>query len=237
MKKKTKLLGTLTALCASLCMMVVGVLAASQVGLNVSSSVSFEAKGVYVKVKGEVLKGNDTTEPTRAEEPEGSDYYYIGYSYDAVTEQTETGETATVYDDTPVGTLSNSTIEEWQIGTVEFDETNKIIQYNFTFINYSEFYVDATITNYSILTTLFDGVAVNIEEDSTNGVINIPALTGETPGTATFTITLTLNNLGSSFNKQVPLKFNFQKGQVPVIKEYFTFIQLLVKLLECGKLI
>ena len=223
MKKKTKLLGTLTALCASLCMMIIGVLAASQVGLNVSSSVSFEAKGVYVKVKGEVLKGNDTTEPTRAEEPEGSDYYYIGYSYDAVTEQTETGETATVYDDTPVGTLSNSTIEEWQIGTVEFDETNKIIQYNFTFINYSEFYVDATITNYSILTTLFDGVAVNIEEDSTNGVIKIPALTGETPGTATFTITLTLNNLGSSFNKQVPLKFNFQKGQVPVIKEYFTY--------------
>ena len=135
MKKKTRIIGSISALAISMAMLTCGVLAASQVSLDVTSNVSFEAKGVYVKVNGQIQKGTSTGSLADAVDVEGSDYKYIGYSYDAVTEQTEIGTTATTFDDTPVGTASNGTMTAWSIGTIEFDETNKVIRYNFTFTN------------------------------------------------------------------------------------------------------
>ena len=221
MKKKGKIFGTISALAISTAMMAVGVMAASQVSLNVSSSVSFQATGVYVKVNGQIQQGASTDSLTNATEPEGSDYTYIGYSYTPVTAQTETGTTATTYDDTPDGSVFNPTMPSWTIGEIAFDETNKVIRYNFDFKNYSEFTVNATITNYSqavnptpSLTSVFTSLADSIEvlESQTGGVISIPAKTEAGPGTASYTITLTLKRFDSSFNDTLPLMFSFEEG-------------------------
>ena len=221
MKKKGKIFGTMSALAISTAMMAVGVMAASQVSLNVSSSVSFQATGVYVKVNGQIQQGASTDSLTNATEPENSDYTYIGYSYTPVTAQTETGTTATTYDDTPDGSVFNPTMPSWTIGEIAFDETNKVIRYNFDFKNYSEFTVNATITNYSqavdqtpALTSVFTSLADSIEvaESQTGGVISIPAKTGTEAGTASYTITLTLKRFDSSFNDTLPLIFSFEEG-------------------------
>ena len=227
MKKKTRIIGSISALAISMAMLTCGVLAASQVSLDVTSSVSFEAKGVYVKVNGQIQKGASTGSLADAVDTTGTDYKYIGYSYDAVTEQTETGTTATTYDDTPVGTESNGTMTGWNIGEIAFDETNKVIRYNFTFTNYSEFPVNATIVNYSTadgstpaLTTALDsfGEDVTAEESVTGGVIEIPEKNGEQPGTANYTITLTLNNFSSSLSQPIALNFEFKEA--PSVADY-----------------
>ena len=221
MKKKGKIFGTISALAISTAMMAVGVMAASQVSLNVSSSVSFQATGVYVKVNGQIQQGESTSNLTNATESEGSDYTYIGYSYTPVTAQTETGTTATTYDDTPDGSVFNPTMPSWTIGEIAFDETNKVIRYNFDFKNYSEFTVNATITNYSqavnptpSLTSVFTSLAnsIEVEESQTGGVISIPAKTEAGPGTASYTITLTLKRFDSSLNFDLPLMFSFEEG-------------------------
>ena len=231
MKKKTRIIGSISALAISMAMLTCGVLAASQVSLDVTSTVSFEAKGVYVKVNGQIQKGASTGSLADAVDTTGTDYKYIGYSYDAVTEQTETGTTATTFDDTPAGTASNGTMTAWSIGTIEFDETNKVIRYNFTFTNYSEFPVNATIKNYSTadgstpaLTTALAafGDDVTAEESVTGGVIQIPALSGSTPGTANYTITLTLNNFSSSLSQPIALNFEFTK--LETIADYLTWV-------------
>ncbi len=231
MKKKTRIIGSISALAISMAMLTCGVLAASQVNLDVTSSVSFEAKGVYVKVNGQIQKGASTGSLADAVDTTGTDYKYIGYSYDAVTEQTETGTTATTFDDTPAGTASNGTMTAWSIGTIEFDETNKVIRYSFTFTNYSEFPVNATITNYSTvdgstpaLTTALAafGGDVTAEESVTGGVIQIPALSDSTPGTANYTITLTLNNFSSSLSQPIALNFEFTK--LETIADYLTWV-------------
>lgn len=221
MKKKGKIFGTISALAISTAMMAVGVMAASQVSLNVNSSVSFRATGVYVKVNGQIQQGESTSNLTNATEPENSDYTYIGYSYTPVTAQTETGTTATTYDDTPDGSVSNPTMPSWTIGEIAFDETNKVIRYSFDFKNYSEFTVNATITNYSqevdrtpSLTSVFTSFtdSIEVEESQTGGVISIPAKTGAVPGTASYTITLTLKKFNESLNYNLPLMFSFEKG-------------------------
>ena len=232
MKKKTRIIGSISALAISMAMLTCGVLAASQVSLDVTSSVSFEAKGVYVKVNGQIQKGASTGELADAVDTTGTDYKYIGYSYDAVTEQTETGQTATTYDDTPVGTASNGTMTGWSIGTIEFDETNKVIRYNFTFTNYSEFPVNAVIENYSTdvegatsLTSAFTSLAgkATYEESIEGGTIEMPAKSESGAGTATYTITLTLTNFSSSLTQPLALKFRFEEliYQPP---EYLTWV-------------
>ncbi len=232
MKKKTRIIGSISALAISMAMLTCGVLAASQVSLDVTSSVSFEAKGVYVKVNGQIQKGASTGSLADAVDTTGTDYKYIGYSYDAVTEQTETGQTATTFDDTPVGTASNGTMTGWSIGTIEFDETNKVIRYNFTFTNYSEFPVNATIVNYSTadgstpaLTTALAafGDDVTAEESVTGGVIKIPEKNGEQPGKATYTITLTLNNFSSSLSQPIALNFEFTE-YFPSVTDYLEWV-------------
>ncbi len=232
MKKKTRIIGSISALAISMAMLTCGVLAASQVSLDVTSNVSFEAKGVYVKVNGQIQKGASTGSLADAVDTTGTDYKYIGYSYDAVTEQTETGTTATTYDDTPVGTESNGTMTGWNIGEIAFDETNKVIRYNFTFTNYSEFPVNATIVNYSTadgstpaLTTALAsfGEDVTAEESVTGGVIEIPEKNGDEPGTANYTITLTLNNFSSSLSQPIALNFEFKEAP-PSARDYLTWV-------------
>ena len=233
MKKKGKIFGTISALAISTAMMAVGVMAASQVSLNVSSSVSFQATGVYVKVNGQIQQGASTDSLTNATEPENSDYTYIGYSYDAITEQTETGATATTYDDTPVGTASNDALPGWAIGDISFSENNLVVRYNFTFTNYSEFVVNASITNYSAadgstpaLTGIFDsfGDSVAVEESVTGGIIQVPARSDTSPGTAKYTITFTLNKFTSGLTQDLAINFRFEEYKEPeAVQDYFSF--------------
>ena len=210
MRKKTKLFGSIAAICASICMMVIGVLAASQVNLNVTSSVSFDSNGAYVKVKGEVQKGNSDTEPTRATEPLGSDYYYIGYSYDAVDEEQETDTKVSDYNDIPVGTPSVSPMTAWTIGNVEFSETESIIRYSLTFTNYSEKPVQATITTNKDTFLSDSDIQGKVSISETSNSVIIDGYDGVTPQTATYSITLTLTNFSSSFtNISLTIDVNF----------------------------
>lgn len=115
----------------------------------------------------------------------------------------------------------------WNIGEIAFDETNKVIRYSFTFTNYSEFPVNATIKNYSTadgstpaLTTALAsfGDDVTAEESVEGGVIQIPEKNGEQPGKATYTITLTLNNFSSSLSQAIALNFEFKEA--PSVADY-----------------
>ena len=54
MKKKFKLFATIGSLALAVCMMTIGVLAASQVTLNVTSNVSFDTTSVLVDIAGSV---------------------------------------------------------------------------------------------------------------------------------------------------------------------------------------
>ena len=142
MKKKTKLIGTISALAMSMAILAGGVLAASQVNLNVSSTVSFEAQGVYLKVQGQVKRGTESgtsnlNESERPETEQGDEtlsYSYLDYSYDEDT------------DGTPLGESSFENMPEWKIGTILFTESENVIQYEMVFTNYSEFNVSVYIT-------------------------------------------------------------------------------------------
>lgn len=58
MKKKFKLFATIGSLALAICMMTIGVLAATTVTLNVSSNVSFNVSSVFATIDGSVVGGN-----------------------------------------------------------------------------------------------------------------------------------------------------------------------------------
>ena len=210
MKKRSRIIALVTTLCICLSMFTIGVLAVTSVTLNVTSSVSFESNGAYVKVKGEVQKGNADTEPVRAVEPEGSDYYYIGYSYDAVDEEQETDTQVSDYNDTPVGTSSVPNMTSWTIGNVEFSENESIIRYSLTFTNYSEKPVQATITTNKDVFLSDPEIQGKVNINETSKSVIIDGYDGAMPKTATYTITLTLTNFSTSFtNKGLTIDVNF----------------------------
>ena len=173
MKKKTKIIGTVSALAVSMAMLTGGVLAASSVSLSVNSTVSFEASGVYVMAEGSVLRGASTSSLSALEEsdrPEsdvtvGASYTYKGHSYTPTSSS----------DDTPNGGSSTETMTAWTVGTVEFIESETVIRYQIEFTNYSEFGVDIAVTDN---TDTFEGVSVSIP----NSTLSVNA----SGGTATY---------------------------------------------------
>ena len=214
MKKKSKILGSFAALIVSVAMLTFGVFAASSVSLDVTSSVSFEAKGVYIKVNGQIQKGISDSALSNASEPEGADYTYIGYSYDAIDEELETDSQTSDYNDAPSGSSSNPTMTPWNIGEISFNETDKVMRYSFTFKNYSPFDVTAKITNnISTLQSEF-GSDVTIEESAV-GSLNIAAYDGVDAQTATYNVTLYLNNFSSSFSESLTIDFTFEQFENP----------------------
>lgn len=197
MKKKTKIVGTIVAMGLSLCMLVFGVFAASTVSLNVSSTVSFNAQGVYLKAQGQVKRGTASGSTTNLEEssrPEGDvgSYSYLDYSYEEDT------------DGTPLGTASQETMPDWTIGTILFDETNKVIEYVFNFTNYSEFDIEVSIiaTKDAGLTTVSGSETENSITVTANG------------GTGSYTYTLTLNDVSTSTNGGVSFKVAAQRKEI-----------------------
>lgn len=199
MKKKTKLIGAVFALCTSLCMLCFGVMAASSVSLNVSSTVSFSAQGVYLKAQGQVKRGANTGSLSNLV---GDTYSYTGYSYNPDENGAPDG---TVYTQTAMRDDAGST-SGWNIGEVEFTENEKVLQYEIVFTNYSEFDVEITITP----TTA--GTLTNVTTSSqTAEKVTVSAKSGQTPGTKTYTFTMTLNNVATSQSGTVGLDISAVK--------------------------
>ena len=197
MKKKTRIIGSISALAISMAMLAGGVLAASQVNLNVSSTVSFEAQGVYLKVQGQVKRGTEsgTSNLNESERPEGDvgSYSYLDYSY---TEEA---------DGTPSGSSSFENMPEWKIGTVVFTESQNKIEYVMTFTNYSEKDIEITIT------PTVDESLMNITASSTEA--SSIALTPNQ--TQSYTFTLTLNDFSKSVSGAV--SFNISAKQSGIV--------------------
>ena len=199
MKKKTKLIGAIFALCTSLCMLCFGVMAASSVSLNVSSTVSFSAQGVYLKAQGQVKRGANAGSLSNLV---GDTYSYTGYSYNPDENGAPDG---TVYTQTAMRDDAGST-SGWNIGEVEFTENEKVLQYEIVFTNYSEFDVEITITP----TTA--GTLTNVTTSSqTAEKVTVSAKSGQTPGTQTYTFTMTLNNVATSQSGTVGLNISAVK--------------------------
>ena len=196
MKKRTKLIGTISALAMSMAMLAGGVLAASQVNLNVSSTVSFEAQGVYLKVQGQVKRGTEsgTSNLNESERPEGDvgSYSYLDYSY---TEEA---------DGTPSGSSSFEDMPEWTIGTVVFTESQNKIEYVMTFTNYSEKDIEVTIT------PTIEESLLNITASST-GASSISLTPNQTQS---YTFTLTLNDFSKSVSGAVSFNISAVKTNI-----------------------
>lgn len=184
MKKKTRIIASFSALALSMAMLTGGVLSATSVSLNVSSTVSFEATGLYLKAEGQVKRGTSSsrtnlaeTERPEEEQSMGYSYSYLDYSY---VEDT---------DGTPLGSSSFEDMPEWTIGTIVFTESENVVEYAFTFTNYSEYAVSVNIT---------PNVASTLEEVTTANVSGAQTLTIQPNASQNFSYTLTLDNVASS---------------------------------------
>lgn len=200
MKKKTRIIGSISALALSMAMLTGGVLAASQVSLGVTSTVSFNAMGVYLKAEGQVKRGK--SEGSLQNLTTSANYTYAGYSYNPDASGEPDG---TPYSNTAMRDQAGSTAG-WQIGNVEFTESEKVLQYAITFTNYSEFDVSITITP-NVAATL-TGIATSSTETQE---ILVSAKNEDTPGTASYTFTMTLNNFSSSVSGAVELDISAEK--------------------------
>ena len=194
MKKKTKLIGAIFALCLSVCMLTVGVLAASTVSLSVNSTVSFNATGVYASVSGSVWRGTSSS------------------SLSQVTENAnQTLPETKNFVDGQVSSSSFIGLENgWEPAEVLFSETNKVIEYRLTFKNYSEFPIEVNVTNNSV-----QGTNIKVEEITSN-LNSIPADNGTT--SATYTLRLTLENVSVSTDMNIDLSISLNKLSVYTIQ-------------------
>lgn len=194
MKKKTKIIGTVSALAVSMAMLTGGVLAASSVSLSVNSTVSFEASGVYVMAEGSVLRGASTSSLSALEEsdrPEsdvtvGASYTYKGHSYTPTSAS----------DDTPNGGVSTSNMLSWTVGTVEFTESETVIRYQIEFTNYSEFPITVSVIDNS---ETFEGVTPSV----IGSTLEIAASESDI-----YSLTLTLDSVASSLSYDLSLNVN-----------------------------
>ena len=193
MKKKTRIIGSVSALAISMAMLTGGVLAASSVSLSVNSTVSFNATGVYLKAEGSVLRGSSTGNLAAYDGNEGGTYTYTDYSYTPVDEGT---------DDTPNGTSSHN-LTAWTIGNVSFTETGRYLQYKIDFTNYSEFPIAVSVTDNT-------GTNANISKTVSSEDIEYIAPND----TQTYTLTLQLTDVSTSIsNFQVDLDFSAEQTE------------------------
>ena len=193
MKKKTRIIGSVSALAISMAMLTGGVLAASTVSLSVNSTVSFNATGVYLKAEGSVLRGSSTGNLAAYDGNEGGTYTYTGYSYTPVDEGT---------DDTPNGTSSHN-LTAWTIGNVSFTETGRYLQYKIDFTNYSEFPIAVSVTNNT-------GTDANLTITESKTAVEYI----EPNGTQSYTLTLYLKTVSTSVEDfQVDLDFTAEQTE------------------------
>ena len=193
MKKKTRIIGSVSALAISMAMLTGGVLAASTVSLSVNSTVSFNATGVYLKAEGSVLRGSSTGSLAAYDGNEGGTYTYTGYSYTPVNAGT---------DDTPNGTSSHN-LTAWTIGNVSFTESGRYLQYKIDFTNYSEFPIAVSVTNNT-------GTDANLTITESKTAVEYI----EPNGTQSYTLTLYLKTVSTSVEDfQVDLDFTAEQTE------------------------
>lgn len=194
MRKKTKVISAVLALCLSVSMLAVGVLAASTVTLNVTSSVTFKSTGAYVMTTGQVKRGTEgsLTNLTEEDRPEtdttsGASYSYTGYSYTPIGSGSDANA--------PDGTAPKD-LEDWTIGEIEFLDTAPVIQYSISFKNYGESEVEINITG-------MPDEITNVEIKGTT--LPITVASGETEE---YTLTLTLTKFNESIDPAVQVNLN-----------------------------
>lgn len=139
MKKKFKLFATIGSLALAVCMMTIGVLAATQVTFNVTSNVSFSTDKVYVDVTGKVEYG--ATASRESKNFTGKNY--TGTPGDtAATNMVLTAGTGLTQED-----ITGNTVK---FGSLAFaEEKGNTIVYTFTITNSgaNNCYVKITPTN------------------------------------------------------------------------------------------
>ena len=134
MKKRVKIIAAISSLCLCLSLLVAGIFAATTVTFSVTSSLSFQANGAFVKVVGELKQGSSVADATA---PSGTSSSYTAYSYNR-----ESGS------DVPDGSkpFANFTNPTWTIGDITFTEEKPLLIYDFTFTNYSPVPVLVTVS-------------------------------------------------------------------------------------------
>lgn len=194
MKKKTKIVAIMLSLCMSVSMLTIGVLAASQVSLNVSSSVSFQSTGAYIMATGQVKRGTETSLANLTEEDRpagdtdtGLSYSYTGYSYTPIGSGSDVNA--------PDGSASKD-LDTWNIGSIEFLESKPVVQYEITFKNYGEADVEISITG-------MPESIPNVEIVGTS--LPITVTSGQTE---VYTLTLTLTKFNVSIDPAIQVNLN-----------------------------
>lgn len=187
MKKKFKLFATIGSLALAVCMMTIGVLAATNVQFTVNSSVQFQVgddllldMAVATTSSGATLAGSD-----------------------AASQSTYTGNGTTGR--TPTATTEYTA----QAQTATFNAANNTVTYTITFTNHAEFDVTVTVEalptavtkdgkTLTSVTSTYGAESTSVAQD---GTFTIPKATNEaTPGTVTHTVTIKLLRTDTSFN-------------------------------------
>ena len=199
MKKKFKLFATIGSLALAVCMMTVGVLAASQVSLTVNSTVTFSAESVYVTVAGEMSGGTQGTKTFTAKN-------YTGTA----------GDSASSGDFTGTGVTSNA----YSFENATYSEGAAVITYKFTITNDGALPAfvkvtanDTTVTNPSLTkgTITVDGASTAADCDVVDGTKSLA--TGEN---VVVTYTLTLNNFSGSVTSGNTVSFSIQLSNAAI---------------------
>ena len=203
MKKKFKLFATIGSLALAVCMMTIGVLAATQVSFSVTSNVSFTTDKVYVDVTGKVDYG--ATASRQSKNFTGKNY--TGTAGDAAaTNMVLTAGTGLTQED-----ITGTTVK---FGSLAFaEEKGNTIVYTFTITNSgaNECHVKITPTN-GIASADNVTATPNVSGDIT-AVDGSEALAkGES---VTYTYTLTITDISKTVTPgDVSFAFVMQSGAI-----------------------
>ena len=234
MSKRVRITAIVATLCVCLSLFVVGVLSATTATLNVTSTLRFEADGVYVMVDASLKQGADVGSATVLSgegEPTGQ-ATYTAYSYKKTTDSNAPDGSAS--SDTFLQADGTTPAGDWAIGDIYFTSQNIVVVYEFMVYNYSEFEVTGTVTGVSealashtdklSVTTYTGTTSADATLTNTTYTFNIPARTSTTePGQACYKIAITLNRFIDNFEtNQINMGVNFEKAPEPVY-DYFTY--------------
>ena len=183
MKKKFKLFATIGSLALAVCMMTIGVLAATSVSLTVNSTVSFSSTSVYVTFVGTVSGGDSINKTVTAK------------NYTELTAQSNGTFTAQAGGDS-----ANFTGGAWNIGSLAFAEgAGQTIKYVFKFTNDTpEKAIDIVVTPTNAAGETVDAVISYQTEDGAGTASDLEGLASGKY--VEYVYTLTLNNVSQTLD-------------------------------------
>ena len=235
MSKRVRITAIVATLCVCLSLFVVGVLSATTATLNVTSTLRFEADGVYVMVDASLKQGASVTDADVIEgegEPTGQ-ATYTAYSYKKATDSNAPDGSAS--SDTFLQADGTTPAGDWAIGDIYFTSQNIVVVYEFMVYNYSPFEVMATVEGVSealasytdklSVTTYTGTTSADATATGTTYTFNIPARTSTTePGQACYKIAVTLNNFMSDLaTSEIVMGISFEEYVLEPVYDYFTY--------------